>query len=102
MPNWYATASPFLQGLYDWQTLIAGGLAIVAGILTVAGTVRATRMQMRGAAELARQEIGATNAAAKLEVDAAREQTAAITAQNEDMKKAERRRHTGETLAIAG
>ena len=46
--------------LYDWQTLIAGGLALSAGILTVLGTMFIANKQMTAAREEADRVIAAS------------------------------------------
>jgi len=75
--------------LYDWQTLIAGGLALFAGVVTVCGTLRSAKRQVK-----------ATNDAADRQITAAQEQTAAAQHQTAVMRDMERRRISREGYAF--
>jgi hypothetical protein len=78
---------------YDWQTLIAGLLALLAGVVTVVGTVW-------GILSAANRQVKAVNAAADRQITAAREQTAAAQHQTEVMRDMERRRIASEGYAF--
>jgi hypothetical protein len=75
--------------LYDWQTLIAGGLALLAGF----GTVWMTR-------HIADRQIAASREEADRMVAAAREQTRATFKQTEMIFDLERRRNESEAAAF--
>jgi hypothetical protein len=75
--------------LYDWQTLIAGGLALLAGF----GTVWMTR-------HIANRQIAASREEADRMVAAAREQTRATFKQTEMIFDLERRRNESEAAAF--
>jgi hypothetical protein len=90
----------WLGGLYDWQSLVAGGLALLAGIVTVWGTLRAAKRQVRAANETADREIKAANEAADRQIAAAQEQTAAAQHQTAVTEELERRRIAREGYAF--
>jgi hypothetical protein len=71
------------QFLYDWQTLIAGVLALLAGFGTVAATIMIARRQIAAAREEADRVIVATRA----QTEATFKQTEA-TIRLEDLRKA--------------
>jgi len=74
----YILTCPFWITVYEWQTLIAGVLAVIAALLT----------------------IRATNEAASLEISAAQEQTAASLKQTEVTLDLDRRRTAREGYAF--
>jgi hypothetical protein len=84
-------AAPDYTGLlhwaYDWQTMIAGVLAIVGGWLAYRAGIR---------------QANATRSSAEGQIEAIREQTAAAKQQAADLKLAEQRRLARERLAVAG
>jgi hypothetical protein len=59
--------------VYEWQTLIAGLLALLAGGGTVWGTLRAANCQVKTANAAADREIKAANEAADRQIAAAQE-----------------------------
>lgn len=73
----YQLKEPFWQLVDLWQTLIAGGLALLAGIVTVWGTLKAANRQVKAANDAADREIKAANEAADRQIAAAQEQTKA-------------------------
>lgn len=89
----YEVKEPLWQFVDYWQTLIAalvaGGLALLAGGLTVCGTLRAAKRQVK-----------AVNDAADRQITAAQEQTAAAQHQTEVMRDIERRRIAREGYAF--
>jgi hypothetical protein len=76
----------FVGWLYDWQTLITGGVALLAGVLAFLAGVKGAN---------------ATRSAAQIEAAATAEQTAALKQQNADLCRAERRRLARESLTAA-
>jgi hypothetical protein len=50
----------FWQFVDHWQTLMAGGLALLAGVVTVWGTLSAANRQVKAANDAADREIRAT------------------------------------------
>jgi hypothetical protein len=79
--------------VYDWQTLITGGLALLAGVVTVVGTVW-------GTLSAANRQVRAVKAAADRQITAAQEQTAAAQHQTAVMRDMERRRIASEGCAF--
>jgi hypothetical protein len=75
--------------VYEWQTLIAGLLALAAGVGTVWGTLRA-----------ANRQVETVNDAADRQITAAREQTAAAQRQTQAMRDMGRRRIASEGYAF--
>lgn len=53
-----------------WQTLVAGILAVVAGVLTVIGTLWAAILQCRATRNAAREQIEATRETSRREIEA--------------------------------
>jgi hypothetical protein len=88
----YEVKEPFWQFIDHWQTLIAGGLALFAGIVTVWGTLRVANRQVKAANDAADREMKATTDAANRQITAAQEQTAAAQRQTAVMREIERRR----------
>ncbi len=86
--------------IYDWQTLIAGLLALLAGGVTVWGTLRAANRQVKTANDAADRQIRAATAAADRAVAAAKEQTEAARNQTEVMRDMERKRISLEGYAF--
>jgi hypothetical protein len=83
-----------------WQTLAAGLLALVAGGITVFGTLAAANRQVKAANESADHQIKAAAAAADRQVAAAQEQTQAAQRQTAVMREIERRRIAREGYAF--
>lgn len=106
-------SSPYLiQLLYDWQTLAAGTMAIVAALLTVWSTLHAARMEIEATVETAnrqiksmreatRQQVEATHTATKLQVDAAMAQVAETQRQSDEGKQAQRIKEARERKEVA-
>jgi hypothetical protein len=90
----------WLGRVYDWQTLIAGGLALFAGVVTVWGTLRAAKRQVKAANDAADREIKAASDTANRQITAAQEQTAAAQHQTGVMRDMERRRIAREGYAF--
>jgi hypothetical protein len=90
----------WLGWLYDWQTLIAGLLALLAGIVTVWGTLKAANRQVRAANNAADREIKAANEAADRQIAAAQGQTKAAQHQTAVTREIERRRIAREGYAF--
>jgi hypothetical protein len=86
--------------VHDWQTLVAGLLALLAGGLTVWGTLRAAKRQVKAANDAADREIKAASDAANRQITAAQEQTAAAQHQTAVMREIERRRISREGYAF--
>jgi hypothetical protein len=91
---------PFWQFVDHWQTLMAGGLALLAGIVTVWGTLRAAKRQVKTANDAADREIKAANEAADRQIAAAQEQTKAAQHQTAVTRELERRRIAREGYAF--
>jgi signal transduction histidine kinase len=96
----YEVKEPFWQFVDHWQTLIAGGLALFAGVVTVWGTLRAANRQVKTANDAADREIKATTDAANRQITAAQEQTAAAQYQTAVTRELERRRIAREGYAF--
>ena len=96
----YEVKEPFWQFLDHWQTIIAGGLALFAGVVTVWGTLRAANRQVKAANDAANREIKATTDAANRQISAAQEQTAAAQHQTAVTRELERRRIAREGYAF--
>ena len=88
----YEVKEPFWQFIDHWQTVIAGGLALFAGVVTVWGTLRAANRQVKSANDAANREIKAAAVAAHRQISAAQEQTAAAQHQTAVTQELERRR----------
>jgi vacuolar-type H+-ATPase subunit H len=95
--------------LYDWQTLIAGALALLAGILTVAVALltilvtRSTaRRQIKAAGEQADKQIAAAREQADRMVAAANAQTRATFRQTEMTFDLEQIRNASEAASFRG
>src|SRR6516164_2865387 len=88
------------QFVDHWQTLIAGGLALLAGIVTVWGTLRAANRQVKAANDAADRDIKAAKEAADRQIAAAKEQTKAAQHQTAVTRDIERRRIAREGYAF--
>ena len=89
-----------LSVLDHWQTLAAGLLALVAGVITVYGTLAAANRQVKAANEAADRQIKAAAAAADRQVAAAQEQTQAAQRQTAVTREIESRRIAREGYAF--
>jgi hypothetical protein len=96
----YEFKDPFWQFIDHWQTLIAGALALFAGVVTVWGTLRAANRQVKAANDAADREIKATTDATNRQITAAHEQTAAAQHQTAVTRELERRRIAREGYAF--
>jgi len=96
----YEVKEPLWQFIDHWQTLIAGGLALFAGIVTVWGTLRAANRQVRAANDAADREVKAAADAANRQISAAQEQTATAQHQTAVTREIERRRIAREGYAF--
>jgi hypothetical protein len=96
----YEVKEPFWQFVDHWQTLMTGGLALLAGAGTVWVTLVAANRQVKSANDAADREIKAANASANEQITAAQEQTAAAQHQTEVMRELERRRLAREGYAF--
>jgi hypothetical protein len=88
MEDWiqHSTVARFL---YDWQTVIAGVLALLAAF----GTIVATMI-------IARRQIAASREEADRVIDATRAQTSVTAAQTETTVRLQRMRDAGEARAF--
>jgi hypothetical protein len=82
--------------LYDWQTLIAGGLALLAGIGTVAAAIGAIWVTR----STAKKQIDAAREEADRVIAATRDQTEATFKQTEATVRLERERVASEASAF--
>ena len=84
------------QFLYDWQNLIAGGLALTAGILTVVVTIWAIRVTR----STAKKQIDASREDADRVIAATREQTEVTAKQTETTVRLQQTRDASEASAF--
>jgi hypothetical protein len=96
----YEVKEPFWQFIDHWQTVIAGGLALFAGVVTVWGTLRAANRQVKSANDAADREIKTATDAANRQISAAQKQTAAAQHQAAVTRELERRRIAREGYAF--
>jgi hypothetical protein len=71
------------ESLFIWQSLLAGGLGLLGGVIAFAGALLAANCQVKGMRRAADQEVAAVR-------EAAEKQVAAVQAQIDDLQAARR------------